>query len=167
MSREAYFAKMRPYAERAANALSIPVEVILAQWAHESAYGTSSLAQRANNHGGIKWSKYNQVGATKTGSLNYAAYNSLSDYVTDYVRVMSLSYYSKVRGQKTVEGAVKALDESPYAEDPKYGSKLLAILGKSEIPSGSATDNKELLLKIGAAAIGLVALINEFTQGGN
>lgn len=134
MSRDSYFAKMKPYADRASQALSIPSVVILAQWGLETGFGSSSAAQKLNNHAGIK---SNSQGADYNGGT-YAGYNSLNSFVTDYIRVMNLSYYAKVREVgKTgnVANTVKALDDSPWAEDTGYYGKIMSIIngnGKSQ-----------------------------------
>jgi flagellum-specific peptidoglycan hydrolase FlgJ len=163
MSRETYYHKMRPYAERASRALDMNVDFILIQWAHESANGTSAIAKENKNHAGIKWSKYNQVGATI--NRGHAKYNSLDRFVTDYIRVMNLSYYDKVRQALSIEDEIKAIDASPYAEDKKYGQKLLAIFNGGGIPSdnGEGFSNKELATatSIGLAFIALMKLVNQ------
>lgn len=99
---QAFYDKMRPYAQKAANALGMPVEVILAQWALESGNGTSNLAKTQNNYGGIKYSQYSKTG-TKTSANAFAKYSSIDGFVTDYIRVMNLSYYDKVRSADSIK----------------------------------------------------------------
>lgn len=142
MNRNDYYAKMMPHAERASGALGIPKAVILAQWSLETGSGSSSAAQKLNNHAGIK---ANSQGADYNGGT-YAGYNSLSSFTTDYIRVMNLSYYDKVRQVgKTgdIEKTVKALDDSPWAEDKGYYGKIMNIIspgGKyAPLPSSSNT----------------------------
>lgn len=135
---------------RASQALGMPESVIIAQWANESAYGTSSRAKKDNNLGGIKWSKYSQT-ASKAADGIHARYDSLYDFTTDYIRVMKLSYYDKVRAAgKTgnVAATISALGESPYAGS-KYkasstaaaGSALAQILGITLGGSAAGTTN--------------------------
>lgn len=126
--KEGFFNKFQPYAQQASKALDMPVSVILAQWAHESWYGYSDLAQRANNYAGIKYSK-NTVGGGQSGA--YAAYSSISVFVQDYIRVLKLSYYDKVRTEETskleyIETA-EDLGKSPFAES-HYGGAGQSIL---------------------------------------
>lgn len=125
MSRDAYVQRMRPYAVDAGSRLGIPADVVLAQWAHETGYGSSSLARQHNNHGGIKASS----GGKDYVAGAYAGYSSVSSFVNDYVRVMRLSYYDGVRaaGPRGAAAVIDALHRSPYAEDPAYGSKLQRI----------------------------------------
>lgn len=131
MSRDNYFAQMKPYADRASQALSIPSVVILAQWGLETGFGSSTAARKLNNHAGIK---SNSAGADYNGGT-YAGYNSLASFTTDYIRVMNLSYYKKVREVgKTgdVAKTVKALDDSPWAEDTAYYGKIMNIINGSK-----------------------------------
>jgi flagellum-specific peptidoglycan hydrolase FlgJ len=126
VSRQAYFDKMRAYAQRASTKTGIPVAVILGQWAHETAYGTSDLVKRgSNNHGGIKY-----VGAsTQDGQTGmYAKYSSLDRFVDDYSRVMLLSYYDAVRKANGIGDTLTALSNSPYAEDKQYGEKIAQVI---------------------------------------
>lgn len=127
MSKETYFQKMTPHANRASQSLGIPVPVILAQWGLETGFGTSAAAKNLNNHAGIK---SNSQGADYNGGT-YAGYHSLNSFVSDYIRVMNLSYYNKVRQVgKTgnIANTVKALDDSPWAEDKQYYSKIMNII---------------------------------------
>lgn len=121
MSREAYLNEMLPYAMQASNSLGIDPNLILAQWAHETGYGTSNVSQN-NNHGGIKYTGRSPYQAGKANG--HATYSSVDQFVKDYVRVMNLSYYDKVRGASSVQDTIEALHRSPYATDPSYGSKV-------------------------------------------
>lgn len=108
-----YFDDMLVYAQRASAGTGIPVSVILAQWANESAYGKSDFALNHNNHGGIKY----------TSNADYevdghAGYYSVNRFVDDYIRVMNLSYYQAVVAAGSTPGVnddFEALGESPYA----------------------------------------------------
>lgn len=120
-----YFITMLSYAQMASSQTGIPTSAILAQWGHETGFGTSDIAINANNHGGIKFVNGSSVAATNYGA--YAKYNSLDQFVQDYVRVMNLSYYNNVRSAGSPEAAIDALGKSPYAEDPQYGHLVLGI----------------------------------------
>ena len=126
MSESSFFSSMLPYAQAAAQKTNIPYEVILAQWALESNYGKSDLAARANNFAGIKWNR-----SADYVSGAYAGYFSVSSFANDYSRVMGLSYYDKVRNAVSIEDTIKALGNSPYAEDKNYASKIRDIVNKS------------------------------------
>jgi flagellum-specific peptidoglycan hydrolase FlgJ len=171
MSKQSYIEKMRPYAIKASNGTGLPVELILAQWGHETGWGTSSVSKRANNHGGIKYTSHADY---QSGA--YAGYNSLNSFVQDYIRVMNLSYYKDVRAAGSLEEKVTALDKSPYAEDPRYGEKLMNILSSmsniqirdfnvvqqaKDKVSDMSQDELVKMATIGAGALLLISLVND------
>ena len=133
---------MLPYAKKASIGLGIPTSVILAQWAHESAYGTSYGATHRLNFGGISnfigkpynWSKAIKVEPRpKNEGSWYNVYSSVDDFVDDYIHVMNLSYYKDVRSAGAtpgIEDDVLALAKSPYAGDHYggTGSSLMNII---------------------------------------
>lgn len=121
----AYARRMFPYAKRASLGTGLLISVILAQWAHETGFGTSAVALNANNHGGIKYSEGNSIADGKYGA--YASYGSLDQFVQDYIRVINLSYYKSVRAAKTPESQIAEFGKSPYAEDTAYASLVLGI----------------------------------------
>lgn len=179
MNKEEYIRKMTPYAQRVSSALNIPYEVILTQWVHETGYGTSALVQRgSNNHAGIKSSSKGKDFVSGV----YSGYNSLNNFVNDYVRVMNLSYYNKVRSvgaSGDINKTIDALHESPWAEDPKYDEKMKRVFnsldfGLGELTSGgvnigelqkdlsSMSDNevKQMAL-VGLGVVTLLALVKK------
>lgn len=109
-----FYEKLLPYARKAGALLDIPASVILGQWSYESARGTSSLAERTGNFAGIK----HVSSSIDYGSSGmYADYkHNLDTFTADYVRVMELSYYNKVRDAVSVQDTIEALSLSPYAE---------------------------------------------------
>lgn len=131
MSQKGFMSSMSGYAMTAGAALGMPYQVILAQWAHESAYGTSDLANRAKNFAGIK---YNDNADFKSGS--YAGYNSIPSFVQDYIRVMRLPYYNGVRNADGIRETIEELGKSPYAEDKSYADKLLSIVDLNDTSPG-------------------------------
>jgi flagellum-specific peptidoglycan hydrolase FlgJ len=126
-----FFDTMTPYAIKAGTRLSMPYQVVLAQWALESAYGTSDLAKKSNNFGGIKYTKNADF---QSGS--YSGYRSISSFVSDYIRVMQLPYYAAVRNAGGVRDTIEAFSQTPYAEDKSYTSKLLSMVDL--MPAGNA-----------------------------
>lgn len=181
MSRADYVAQMAPYAATASAATSIPTGVILSQWAVETGNGTSDLVRRANNHAGITYSS-NTIGHKDNGTA-YAAYDSIDQFVQDYIRVMNLSYYTGVHGQDVI-GAIRALGASPWAEShyayTAADAPSVDVIGKpgqilndvyyaaglAKYDSGvhqaaSGIDaNTAKLAAIGAAALALFALMS-------
>lgn len=127
MSREQYVNEMLPYAMEASSATGINPHVIVAQWAHETGYGTSAVS-RNNNHGGIKY--IDGRSPYQSGEANgHATFDSIEDFVKDYIRVVNLSYYDAVRSAAGVEATIQAFHKSPYATDPNYGDKVLKHYG--------------------------------------
>lgn len=120
-----FLSDMKPHAVTVESLTDIPSEVILGQWALESAFGTSDLAKRANNYGGIKASSKGKDFVSGA----YAGYNSKDSFARDYARVMNLSYYEKVREAESIEDTINELGNSPYAEDPSYTGKLKKVVG--------------------------------------
>jgi flagellum-specific peptidoglycan hydrolase FlgJ len=142
MGREDFFTSMAPYAAKASSATGVPIPVILAQWGLESAYGTSEVYKNNNNLAGIKHvSSSIDSGISPSG---YSKYNSLDQFVQDYVRVMSISYYDNVRQAGTVDGAVSALGASPWAEthyrdsSGQAGGNLMSVIEANELEKYSA-----------------------------
>lgn len=131
--------QMAPWAQQASEKTGIAPEVILSQWGLETGWGTSSAYKTGLNLAGIKSTGWK--GRT-TGP--YRAYEDLGQSVNDYVRVMHLGYYDQVRAAETVPEQIRKLDESPWAEDLKYGDKLRAI-----VPGIAAS-----LLRTGTGSLG-------------
>lgn len=127
VNKDVYLRSMSPYAAKASKQLGVTKEFILAQWAHESGWGGSQLSSQGYNHAGLKKSSYSKTAAGTL--LGHARYNSLNDFVSDYVRVMQLPYYKNVLAADTLEGEINAIGNSPYAEDPNYTSKMRSIAG--------------------------------------
>lgn len=178
---ETFFSRVYPYAKKAGNRISVAPSVIMAQWAVESAFGNSELAKNANNLGGIKKTGSSIASGSYTiGKQVYARYSSLDQFVEDYVRVMSLSYYQKVRDKADVDipGQTSALGQSPYAgsqykdKTGKVGGSILGViqqfgLGKydangslpaASIEGLSAEEIKKLAI-VGASVIALIAVL--------
>lgn len=131
MNQQGFMKEMQGYAMQAGAVLGMPYQVILAQWALESTYGTSDLSKRANNYAGIK---YNSHADFKSGS--YAGYNNKERFVQDYIRVLQLPYYNGVRQAGGIRETIAELDKSPYASDSNYGSKLLSMIDLNDTSTG-------------------------------
>ena len=104
---QAFIDRVLPFARRACAETGLPVSLILAQWATESAWGRSDLARR-NNLGSI------------AGRGGMRSYPDLEAFRKDYVRVINLSYYDEVRRTAAQGGdplaVAQALGRSPYSE---------------------------------------------------
>lgn len=115
---------MAPYAYEVSRLTGVFPEVIISQWALETGWGTSDVFRQAKNLAGIK------ATASWTGLTigPYRAYPSLSQAAQDYARVLNLNLYANVRAQREPYSQAVALGASPWAEDPRYGAKILSIL---------------------------------------
>lgn len=130
-NQQGFMKEMQGYAMSAGAVLGMPYQVILAQWALESTYGSSELATTANNYAGIK---YNNNADFKHGA--YAGYNSKERFVQDYIRVLQLPYYNAVRQAGGIRETINELDKSPYASDSQYGTKLLSMVDINDTSVG-------------------------------
>lgn len=121
----------------------IPASIILAQGLHESNYGTSDLATKANNHFGIKCKSYWQGGTFyhedddyKRGKLIescFRSYNSaLESYVDHSNFLMQSSHYGKLFELSKTDyiGWAYGLKECGYATDISYTQKLIKKIEK-------------------------------------
>lgn len=112
-----FISYMKNFANQAAIATNIPFEVVLGQWVKECLWGRSGLAQTGNNFAGIRY--------TSNADFNnngWSGYNTIANFIKDYIRVMKLSYYADVRNAVSVKDTCIALGKSPYsADDPEYG----------------------------------------------
>jgi flagellum-specific peptidoglycan hydrolase FlgJ len=164
----AYFERMFPYAKTASAATNLPTSTILAQWGHETGFGTSDVSKNANNHGGIKFVEGISISSGNYGA--YAKYSSLDQFVQDYIRVMNLSYYTKIRNAVSPEDTISAFAGSPYAEDQSYSTKVAGIFntyglrGYDTYQGGSGTggvdaDDMKKYAAIGIAFVALMALV--------
>lgn len=153
-----FFAKMLPYAQEASGKTGLFVSVILAQWANESNYGTSRLALEDNNYGGINFVQGASIAAGADGG--FAKYESIDQFVQDYARVMNLSFYSKVRADKTEETEVQDLGASPYAESHYggHGEWLQNIVNQFSLKSYDNQGSGAAAITAKNAAIGAAFL---------
>jgi len=111
-------------------------DLAAAQASLESGYGTKSMG--GTNYFGIK-SPNGTVHSTKevingeevTIQAGFANHGSLSGSVSAYVDLINRSpyggVYDAVKASTSPLEAIQAIDASPYATDPKYGSKLRSI----------------------------------------
>lgn len=149
MGDKSYLDRMTPYARKASQQTGIPTSVILAQWAIETAWGSSKGARERNNHGGISWGAGTLPSWSKAIALdkrpaneggNYMNYRSIDDFVSDYVTVMKNPRYSAVRAAGQTPGLADdalALGKSPYAGG-HYTSK--GVQGQSLIDTIRANE---------------------------
>ncbi len=135
-----------PSARKAANKLGLKTEVLLAQSALETGWGTSlpkdSGGQSSHNVFGIKadsqWqgpvstSKTLEFsdGVAKQQTAKFRHYDSFQDSFEDYVDFLeSNPRYSKaLQAASDDESFVTELQAAGYATDPRYGQKITAVM---------------------------------------
>jgi len=116
---------MLPYASRVSEKTGVSEEFVLAHWGHESGWGLSPLARHNLNFAGIKKRPDHPVGELHP---SYAAYESLGDFMQDYIDTISQDRYEGVlkaaREGASAEVLAGMLLEAGYCEDEDYGSKV-------------------------------------------
>ena len=122
----------------------VPASITLAQGLHESNYGQSDLATRANNHFGIKCKSYWQGQKyyhedddfNTKGDLIESCFRSYNNTIESYVDHSNFLMYSAHYGKlfdldKTdYKGWAYGLKECGYATDISYSNKLISKIEK-------------------------------------
>lgn len=121
---------------------NIPVNVRIAclcQAALETGYGSSALMVKAHALFGIKAtksykgkvysSKTKEVysGIEQTVSAVFKAYDTVTDSIRDYFKLVSSKRYKVCLDKKTVEDTLKAIASAGYATDPNYSESCIKI----------------------------------------
>lgn len=119
---EAFVRQMKPFAETVNKGTGLPAALLLAQWAEESGYGTSALAQYYNNFGGIK--------DVDTGG--FKKYSSPDEFAQDVIQVYTgHSKYERLlahaRDGAAMQTLVNDLSTSGYASSRGYGEKIRTV----------------------------------------
>jgi flagellum-specific peptidoglycan hydrolase FlgJ len=133
----------------------IPASITLAQALHESNYGTSPLAMKANNHFGIKCKNY-WIGKTyyhkdddlnKRGQLIESCFRAYTEDIDSYVdrsnflmqtdRYKVLFNYDKEDYTSWAYG----LKNCGYATDPNYAEKLISKIERYNLAAYDKSDD--------------------------
>ncbi len=142
---EAFVAGIWPHAERAAQELDVPTEVIVAQAALETGWGRSVIT---DEHGrssfnlfgikaGASWDGHKVSvstlefvdGVPERRREPFRAYGSLAEGFADYVRLLAGNErYQRAVAARDVEGFARGLQAGGYATDPDYADKLIGIV---------------------------------------
>ncbi|MCL9783899.1 flagellar assembly peptidoglycan hydrolase FlgJ [Vibrio sp. S4M6] len=143
-SPKSFIASMRPYAEKAAQALGVDSSLILAQAALETGWG-QKVVQNArgssNNLFNIKADKSWQGDKVSTQTLEYQdgmpviekaafrSYDSYQDSFNDYVRFLNNNprYSATLENQNNSVDFIHGIHQAGYATDPNYADKVLNI----------------------------------------
>ncbi|MBW3696354.1 flagellar assembly peptidoglycan hydrolase FlgJ [Vibrio sp. T187] len=146
-SPESFVSSMRPYAEKAAQALGVDSSLLLAQAALETGWGSKMVKNslgNSNNLFNIKadrsW-KGDKV-ATQTlefhgktpvkESASFRSYSSFEDSFTDYVKFLNENprYETALQNNGSSESFIKGIHQAGYATDPNYADKVLRVKAK-------------------------------------
>ena len=122
-----FYNEMGGLAEEAGAALGVDPSVILAQWANESAYGTSNLATKNNNFAGI----------TQSGvEGQWASYQSPTQFEQAYVSLIQKNFPKAENSGTNTQAFVTGLTQGPGGASyigtesaDSYASKLANIEG--------------------------------------
>lgn len=129
-----YVEKHKDIAIRQMQEASIPASIIMAQALLESGAGTSYLAQKANNHFGIKCSsQWNGPSVKKDDDHPdecFRSYENVEDSFRDHSAFLKRDRYASlyklpITDYKSWAHGLKA---AGYATDPAYGEKLIRII---------------------------------------
>lgn len=160
---QAFADQIRPHAERAAKALGVPAEAIMAQAALETGWGRH-VPQHADgrpsfNLFGIKadagWDGAklqkttfeNLGGRLQPVSASFRSYDSIGDAFDDYARFLQSNPRYADALREGTDGATfaRGLQDAGYATDPAYADKLLKLMGNATISrEGDGTDSEAL-----------------------
>lgn len=119
---QAFVLQMKQYAEATSKGTGLPVNFLLAQWAEESGYGTSALAQYYNNFGGI----------TDPNTGGFKKYLSPEEFAEDVSNLYTnnSSYKQLLAHAKAgapIQTLFNDLTTSHYASSATYGEKIRTI----------------------------------------
>lgn len=114
--KKSFLNKMYPLADKASKDLNIPQSWILAQWSHETWYGTNTGSKR-NNYAGL----YAYDGSPY--GINGKAYANGDEFLKDYESTLKNPRYSQALKANNITDFARALGVGGYSEDgSKYAS---------------------------------------------
>mmetsp|Transcript_22993 Transcript_22993/g.38819 ORF Transcript_22993/g.38819 Transcript_22993/m.38819 type:complete len:350 (-) Transcript_22993:188-1237(-) len=132
---------IKTYGQHSIDAPGLKV-ITLAQWALESAFGTSPLAQDHLNFGGLKFRARVNLGRENNplatpvdymahdGEDTYCAFGSLEDFIDGYwAFIDNTTIYGGWHDEaEDPSGYINLLRSRGYAQDPNYVAKVLAVV---------------------------------------
>jgi flagellar protein FlgJ len=157
---ETFISKLKPYAEKAAAALGIEPQALLAQAALETGWGKSQMkmadGKPSFNLFGIKAdSRWNgkqanvstlefRDGIAKKERASFRAYDSYEDSFNDYANFIfeNRRYQKAMKNTENPAAYFNELQQAGYATDPKYAEKIMSIFNRGDIQAAfSENDN--------------------------
>ncbi len=134
-----YIDRYKDLAVRHQQEFGIPASITLAQGLLESRAGRSYLAQRGNNHFGIKchsnWQGQSVQFDDTLRHICYRQYASAEDSFLDHAKFLKGKRYGKLYSLKVSDykGWAQGLKDCGYAEDPAYPQKLVALIEQYDL----------------------------------
>ena len=144
-SPQEFIERLKPLAEKAAKALGIDENMLLAQSALETGWGSKVIAnhngESSNNLFNIKQGQgWNGAiaqrdtleidnGVAKIEKANFRSYDSLAESFNDYVRFIKENnrYTSALENAQTPESYIEHIHAAGYATDPNYADKVKSV----------------------------------------
>ncbi|WP_298940878.1 flagellar assembly peptidoglycan hydrolase FlgJ [uncultured Psychromonas sp.] len=158
-SPSSFIETLLPYAKKAAKALGVSPEVLVAQSALETGWGKKILQTpgqessfnlfNIKSHGGWKGESVNKnslevedgVGVQRRS--NFRVYQGLQESFKDYTDFISNNkrYEQALQQGDNAERYIEELQQAGYATDPKYAEKIKQIMNSNSFQSVVAGDN--------------------------
>ncbi|MGR6839099.1 flagellar assembly peptidoglycan hydrolase FlgJ [Aliivibrio wodanis] len=140
---------MKPYAEKAAKALGVDSNVLIAQAALETGWGQKVIknsVDSSHNLFNIKadrsWKGDNIAKNTLeyhdnvavTENASFRSYNNYEESFSDFVRFLNQNprYERALQHTNNSENFIKEIHNAGYATDPNYSNKVISVMKKVE-----------------------------------
>ena len=134
MTRDQYISTYKDIAIRNMREHKVPASITLAQGVLESGDGNSELAQKSNNHFGIKyhidWTGKKTYHDDDKKQECFRVYKTVYDSYADHANFLHKSRYAKCFELDITDykGWAKELKKAGYATNPKYPDLLIKII---------------------------------------
>lgn len=134
-----YAKKFNPLAIKKMKEHGIPASITLAQGILESGAGQSRLAEKANNHFGIKcydgWKGASITIDDDKRNECFKKYKSVEDSYEDHSVFLKRSRYQQLYSLRVTDykGWARGLQQAGYATDKSYADKLIKIIEDYEL----------------------------------
>lgn len=169
-SPQEFVERLKPLAEKAAKALGIDENILLAQSALETGWGSKIIAnhkgESSNNlfnikqgrdwHGDVAQRDTLEIdaGVAKIEKANFRSYSSLAESFNDYVQFIKGNnrYSQALDNTQTPESYIEHIHAAGYATDPNYADKVKSVYDRiirirDEETSASSTSGQDLYNK--------------------
>lgn len=134
---EKYVSLYLKYAKEEEKKFGIPVSITLAQGILESNCGESSLADKHNNHFGVKWRKGNKnpyvIYADDSPKDKFVKYASVKHSFRGHSMVLQNERYKRCYKTKNYKAWAIGLKQAGYATGKNYDKKLISIIQRMKL----------------------------------